>query len=539
MKTIKKLLTKTNLLVFLIILVAAFMRLYKIADYLTFLGDEGRDVLVVYNILHGHLTLLGPTASVGGFFLGPIYYYFMAPALWLAGYSPVGPAVMIALFGVATVWLVYYVGKRFFNITTGIIAALLYAIAPVVILYSRSSWNPNLMPITTLLLMFALYKAVEKNKALLFGLAGFLFGIAMQLHYIEVFIGVTVGLYILFSQIYLFINQKNKSFLKLIIQLIKDFLIFGVGFIIGWSPFLAFEMRHGFNNIRAILNFVFHPQSTGNGVGLENNTFMTMENVFFRLFGRLVINIPSSELYKSYSVWQIQLWIISSWVLGLGSLILLIWEMIKNKKNTEKFMQYMLLILWLLVGVFLFGFYKKNIYDYYFEFLFPVPFLLIGNLFAVLFTKKRLVQVLTLFTLTIIIIINLQGIPFRYPGNRQLQQTEIISQFVLDKTNGQPFNFALITGGNSDHAYRYFFTVWGHEPVTIQYPGVDPKRTSVTDQLMVVCEDIPCQPLGNSLWEIAGFGRADITGHWHVSVVDVYRLLHYKETSKSQTPSFK
>ena len=55
----------------IILAIAAFMRLYKIQDYMTFLGDEGRDVLVVYNILHGHLTLLGPTSSVGGFFFGP------------------------------------------------------------------------------------------------------------------------------------------------------------------------------------------------------------------------------------------------------------------------------------------------------------------------------------------------------------------------------------------------------------------------------------------------------------------------------------
>ena len=87
---------------------------------MTFLGDEGRDVLVVYNILHGHLTLLGPTSSVGGFFLGPIYYYFMAPFLWFFNYNPVGPAIMVALFGIATVWLVYNVGKDFFNIKVGL-----------------------------------------------------------------------------------------------------------------------------------------------------------------------------------------------------------------------------------------------------------------------------------------------------------------------------------------------------------------------------------------------------------------------------------
>ncbi len=50
---------------------AAYLRLYKISGYMTFLGDEGRDVLVVMHMIVNHkFTLLGPTASVGGFFLG-------------------------------------------------------------------------------------------------------------------------------------------------------------------------------------------------------------------------------------------------------------------------------------------------------------------------------------------------------------------------------------------------------------------------------------------------------------------------------------
>ena len=56
-----------------ILLLAAFLRLYRISDYLNFLGDEGRDVMVVRNILHGDLTFLGPRSSAGDFYLGPIY----------------------------------------------------------------------------------------------------------------------------------------------------------------------------------------------------------------------------------------------------------------------------------------------------------------------------------------------------------------------------------------------------------------------------------------------------------------------------------
>jgi len=46
----------------------------------------------------------------------------------------------------------------------------------------------------------------------------------------------------------------------------------------------------------------------------------------------------------------------------------------------------------------------------------------------------------------------------------------------------------------------------------------------------VVCESLPCKPLGNSLWEIAGFGQADIAGHWNVSVVEIYKWFIIRES---------
>ena len=513
-----------NWVLILILLVAAFMRLYKIADYLTFLGDEGRDVLVVYNILHGHFTLLGPTSSVGGFFLGPIYYYIMAPALWISNYSPVGPAVMIALFGVVTVWLVYYVGSTFFNKTAGLIAATLFAINPLVILYSRSSWNPNLMPLTTLLMLFTLYKALEKNSWKLYLLTGFLYGIAMQLHYIEVFVGPLMAIYFLVGTIgrpY----EKQKISLKFPTVLKNAALMVG-GFGIGWSPFLAFEARHGFNNFKAIYQFVFHANEAGGGVGLANFV-PTIKEVFFRLFARLVLNIPEQALYKNYPSWQISFWIVSSWIVGALASIFLLYQTFIKRTSKEKFLQYMLLIFWFGIGLLFFGFYRKNIYDYYFEFLFPVPAILVGAFLSWGWSKNIFLKVFIGLILLGILGINIQGVPFRYPGNRQLQQTELISQEVFNEAAGKPFNLALITGGNSDHAYRYFLTRWGNTPVTILDPIVDPKRTSVTNQLIVICETVPCMPEGNPLWEVAGFGRAQIVSKKHVVVVDIYKLVHY------------
>jgi len=98
----------------------------------------------------------------------------------------------------------------------------------------------------------------------------------------------------------------------------------------------------------------------------------------------------------------------------------------------------------------------------------------------------------------------------------------------LEKSEGKPFNFALITNQNSDHAYRYFLEIWGAKPVTIENPQVDPERKTVTDQLLVVCEVADCQPLGHPLWEIAGFGRAEIVDDWLApGGIKVVKLKHY------------
>lgn len=489
---------------------------------MTFLGDEGRDVLVVWNILHGHPTLLGPTASVGGFFLGPIYYYFMTPFLWLFHYNPVGPAVMVALFGVATVGFVYIIAKEFFDTKAALIAGVLYAVSPLVIAYSRSSWNPNLMPFFSLLTLYFVYKGVKDNNFWDFLFSGISIGIALQLHYLTIFLGGIVVTFTTVGFIYGWM-LKNDNIENRIISMFKAYGSLFVGFLIGFSLFLLFEIRHGFENTKNIINFILFSKDTGTG----GNFWSTVNNVFFRIFGRLTTDYPPPDQVSLQGHTVITIWYTLTLFLAITSASLLIYLLVKYRKSREKFLQYLLLFLWLFVGVMLFGFYKKQIYDYYFAFLFPLPFLLIGGLLSYLFIKSPFLKILAGISFLALFVINIQAMPFRYPPNRQLNQMETISKFVMDKTNGRPFNFALITGGNSDHAYRYFFTIWGHPPVTIENYTEDPSRKTVTDQLLIVCEQ-ECHPLGDSLWEVAGFGRAEIVGQWKVSVVQVYKLGHYK-----------
>lgn len=537
MKILKK--YKDIFILLFLLVVSAFLRIYRIADYMTFLGDEGRDVLVVYDILHGHPTLLGPTMSVGGFFLGPIYYYLMTPFLWLYNYNPVGPAVMVALFGVATVLLIYLIGSEFFGRTAGFVAAFLYSISPLVIAYSRSSWNPNIMAFFTLVTMYILYKALQKNNYILLAVSGLLYGICMQLHYVELFIAPTIGVYILLARWFKDFNEKFvvKNY---IVRIFKDGLTFFIGFLVGWSAFLAFEFRHGFPNTHSIIKFVFStPDAAGN-----SNFSPVVSDVFFRLFGRLITKFPPPEQVSiPDSRFTLDLFAISLplpiFILYLFTLCIAVFSMgyfgyllTKTRKSDKNFYWYLLIFLWFVIGIVFFGFYKKSIYDYYFQFMFPLPFIFAGALFSYLYFKKRVLRMVAIVFFVIVVLLNLSGIPFRYPANKQLEQAQTIAKFAYDKTNGKPYNFAIGGEGNSDHAYRYFFTLWGNPPVEIQHQVDHGDPATVTEQLLIVCERPPCHPLGEAKWEIAGFGRAEIAQEWDVSIARVYKLVHYKGEEK-------
>ena len=308
--------------------VAAYLRLYMIAGYMTFLGDEGRDVLVVMHMIVNHkFTLLGPTASVGGFFLGPIYYYLMVPFLWAWKLNPVGPAIMVALFGIATVYLVFKVGKEFISPFAGLVAASLYALSPLVIAYSRSSWNPNLVPFFSLLLVYLVYK----QKYLV---AGIVLGIGLQLHYLFLFMFVVVGLWMGVTKAW-----KNIVFVFL-------------GFLIGYSPFLAFEIRHGFPNTQSVIRFVLAGKDTGVAPGF----FTTIDEVVFRLFGRLLYRLPDGALWKSLPMWQLYAWFIGTRTTIFVSFVFLVVLAARRIPFAQ------LLLVWFSTVVFLFGFYQKAIY---------------------------------------------------------------------------------------------------------------------------------------------------------------------------------
>lgn len=492
MNTFKKQIPKIVLI--LILIIAGYLRLYRIRDYMGFLGDEGRDVLVVKRMIVDHdFTLLGPITSVGLMHLGPIYYYFMIPFLWATNLDPVGPAIMVAMFSLGTILLIWQTCREFINLKCAGIASLLYALSPFVITHAHSSWNPNILPFWALLFIYSLLKVlVDKKSIWLFG-AGISLGVSLQLHYLALIFIPILGASLLILKF-----KVTKSGLYLLI----------LGWLSVFFPFILFEFKHKFINSLTVLQFTTRT-GTSKTFGLTT-FFPRIWDLSVRLFWR-----PLVVEDKMYAI-----------LLLLCTLGFIGYAIVKKNSKIISRPALLLLIIWYAVGLGILSFYTGNIYDYYLMFVLPLPFIIVGIALSYI-SQRYWGKIITGVLILVISYYQLKYTPIAKEPNRLAFQAKQIADFILTQTNSEPYNFAMIAGQNSDHAYRYFLEIDGRRPVIIKNEIDDLRRESVMNQLFVVCEEKICKPLGHPLWEIAGFGRAEIESEWQVGLFKVFKLVRY------------
>lgn len=470
-----------------ILIFAATLRLYHISGYMTFLGDEGRDAIIVKNMVTDHhFPLIGPPTSVGNVYLGPLYYYMMFASMAPFGLNPVAAAVMNAFLGVATVFLVYLLGKLLFDKKAALISAFLYTISPVVITYSRSSWNPNPAPFFALLGMLGFYRLHRSGNFNWLIVTGAAFAAAAQMHYLALIL-TPIGI-ILWSNEFLYRYFKKypcKNFFS------GTFLgIFAFFFVM--SPLFWFDLRHNFLNLHAIQTLL------SGGSAIQSNVFENIARIPALFGSNLIYRYLSGENFYLTPI--------------VAILVLLV--LFKRQWSS------MLLGVWLFVGLLGLSFYHQGIYDHYLGFLSPTPFLLFGSLIS--FVKKGnplkgVITIMVAILFIFLVIANIQKSPLKNLPNNQLKRTQDIAKFIINKSGGQDLNFALLSKNNYDAAYQFYLDMYGYKAK--QVPA------EVTDQLFVVCEDPVCDPTHSPKYEIAGYGWSRIDWQEDFEGVKIYRLI--------------
>jgi len=477
-------------ILFSILLLALFLRVYRISEFLTFLGDEGRDVRIVRDLItKGNLVFIGPQTSIGGMYLGPLYYYLIAPSLALSLLSPVGPAVFNALLGVATVGLIWFVAKKWFGTTAAQVAAFLYAISPVAIIYSRSSWNPNPMPFFALLCVYGIYEVWQNKKLNWLPWVSVSFAFALQMHYLGLLLIPVIGFFWLLTFFSIKKDQKVKNvFIKKSIYAILIFLIM-------MSPLLLFDLKHQGMNFNAFKAFFTDRQTTVNLNPARSDRFLP---VMLTTVTDLVL--ARQKVFALY-----------------GLIILTILSIFGYRKSPQK-SPWQALFIWLGFAILGLGVYKQHVYIHYLGFIYPAVYLLLGGIVANLYKNNLLSKILATLLLIYLGYQNLYHNPVREAPNRQLQRTEAAVDLIIKYSGDKPFNFGLIAKQNYDESYRYFLENKKAKMVR--------GEEGITDQLFVICEDEDkCQPEGNPAYQIAIFGPSSVVDSWQIDYLKIYRLI--------------
>ncbi len=94
----------------------------------------------------------------------PLYYYLLKLWASLFNYSLFSFRSFSVLFGILSVWSIYWIGKKLFSTRVGLISAFLMTISPFAIQYSQEARMYSLFGFLSLWLIYFFIKSLQKNQ---------------------------------------------------------------------------------------------------------------------------------------------------------------------------------------------------------------------------------------------------------------------------------------------------------------------------------------------------------------------------------------
>ena len=224
------------------------LRSYLIDKNLFFGPEQGRDMLVVKDIVTSHkLVLIGPKTAVEGIFHGPLYYYLAGIPFILSKGNPLVIELFFIFLNSLSVFLIYLLGKELFNRKISLIAPLLFTFSFGAIVMARwLSHPPLIIPVSCLFFLFLIRFIKGKNNYLI--PTAIAYGVASQTE----FSNLIIFTFVLFFTIIVF--RKRFIEQKVINLIISLFLVVTLP----TFNFILFDIRHDFLITKSIFKSQAH-----------------------------------------------------------------------------------------------------------------------------------------------------------------------------------------------------------------------------------------------------------------------------------------
>lgn len=282
---------KNQFLIFLILILGAFLRFYRLGESMSFIGDYGWFYLAARDmILNKEIPLIGITASHTWLHQGPFWTYILALVLGIFKFNPISGGIFTATAGILTIFLIYKISKEIFSEKVGLISSLLYATSPLVIANDRTPYHITLIPFFTLFLLFSIYKWINR-KVIFFPLTIFFLQV---LYNFELATQVLWG--IVFFLLGFGIWRKKEWCVNLFTK--KILLLSFIAFILPMTPIIIHDLSHDFSQTFRFILWV--PYRIIKNLGILSNFNPSAEEgsfvsifLFFKNFYQKLIFAPN------------------------------------------------------------------------------------------------------------------------------------------------------------------------------------------------------------------------------------------------------
>lgn len=347
-----KYLKSPKIILLIILLLGLFLRIYKLEIFYPWGHDQDLFAWIAKDIVvDHHFRLIGQETSIIGVFISPLFYYLVALSFALFNMNPLSAALVTTIVSLLTIVSIYYVFSKFFNRNAGLIGAFLYAVLPGTVFLDR--WVVPTQPtiLWSVWFLYILLSVLNGNFKILIPLS-ILIGLVLHIHI------AFIPLLLLLPVAYWFSSGPKSirfkySLKTLTLSLLIIFILI--------TPFVFFEIRHGFSQTRSLFSATY--KDTGDLTGIKrlskvvNSGGRSLAGAF--VLSNTVIGLP--PLFTSFLPFLL-----------LGGIFYLWRRQLLSKKQT------MLFICWYLI-VFLGQFFSKRIItEYYFNNLFVILFLIVA-----------------------------------------------------------------------------------------------------------------------------------------------------------------
>jgi 4-amino-4-deoxy-L-arabinose transferase-like glycosyltransferase len=374
--------TWATLALTVILLLAAFLRFWNL-DASEFKYDEARVCSLAADFVDTGIPPVRGMGSSLGIDNPPLTIYLMSLPVLLSR-DPLIATGFVALLNVIGVGGCYWLGKRYWGVGTGLVAATLLAVSPWAVFYSRKVWAQNLLlPFVILFFALLLRWMVEGRR---WALSGAIVALAalIQIHMATVAFVPLLALVLSLALVCRLCRREAAlPWTPLIVGLASSALMY--------LPYLAFDAFTGWGNVRTFLEMMRSPARLH---------WQTVNYALLNIGGREIHALAGPERFEEYlgSILNLNYWPDRiEELLAVASAVYLVVRLWRRRQDRKTLARDGLLLLWLVAPPLFYLRSRSPVFPHYLIPLSPAPYLALGtgtrNLLKAMASRHKLSNV--------------------------------------------------------------------------------------------------------------------------------------------------